>query len=197
MRVATRNLFTLLPFPIESNPDPSQAANGAVNRCYHHKRYETAKYRPRARHRRSRCRTHCRAANCGALRNPVQALLVPWHNLAQSPQLPQPRPSLKRGPQAESHAQSGTQPQQGYRRLPPPLPSRRRHRLARSHRNVLPVVRSRFRPASLADLVWNGAGFAGLCNRYGGGFSLPGRQFILAGAAPLTMTFGSRFSPAR
>ena len=30
-----------------------------------------------------------------------------------------------------------------------------------------------------------------------GGFSLPGRQFILAGAAPLTMTFGSSFSPAR
>lgn len=196
MRVATRNLFTLLPFPMKSNPGPVSSANGAVNRCYHHKRYETAKHRPRTRHRRSRRRAHCRAANCGscAIRSKRSSCHGTIWRSRLSFRYPGPASSAGR---RQDRSSIRPQPQRGYRRLPPSLPSRRRHRLARSHRNVLPVVRSRFRPASLADLAWNGAGFAGLCNRYRGGFSLPGRQFILAGAAPLTMTFGSRFSPAR
>ena len=64
MRVANRNLYTLLPFRVASNPGSRQAVKSTLSRCYHHKRYVSAKHWSRAGHRRPRRRTNCRAAHC-------------------------------------------------------------------------------------------------------------------------------------
>lgn len=186
MQVAAWNLSTLLPIPFQSNPGTATMAQGATGRCYHHKRNETAKHRPRSGHRRSHCRAHCRPTNC-------------WFRAIRLERAPCQRP-IRRGRQPrrpgaisgtsrrEYRSSNKSRRKQGNRRLPAALPPRRWHRLARGHRHILPFVRSPLRAAPLAELVRDRSDFSRSLDWRGGGFFLPGSHFLLAGAAPIRPT---------
>lgn len=119
-------------------------------RCYHHKRNEASLHRPRPGHWPARCRTHRRPARrcqCKSRRQCPRNGCVRGQP-AHPPGCRHCRPKPRR--------RSGCRPRcQGRRtrrgRLFAPLSPRRRHPVARSHRRLLFLARSRLCSNPLAN----------------------------------------------